>query len=138
MLLLGCIELKKLHTNICIIFFFVCYSGDGMFKYVQEKKLLNRKDSLRNRNNCNDGNSGCNKWSAKDDIPMFMGMPIFKKNPEVSAPTESNESDFTRNVRNARKSSIDASTYNVRSRSRSSSRTRMNSASRSSLNSKLW
>ena len=120
--------------------FFICYLGDGMFKYVQEKKLLNRKDSLRNRNG-NDSNTGSNKWSAKDDIPMFMGMPIFKKNPvkdEVSAPTESNESDFTRNVRNARKSSIDASTYNVRSRSRSSSRTRMNSASRSSLNSKLW
>ena len=107
-----------------------------MFKYVTEKKPVNRKDSLRQRN----GNAGSNKWSDKDDVPMFMGMPIWKKTPvkdEVSANAD-NESDFTKNVRNARKSSIDASTYNLKSRSRSSSRTRMNSASRSSLNSKLW
>ena len=103
-----------------------------MFKYVTEKKLVNRKDSLRQRN----GNAGSNKWSDKDDVPMFMGMPIWKKTPvkdEVSANAD-NESDFTKNVRNARRSSIDASTYNLKSRSR----TRMNSASRSSLNSKLW
>ena len=109
-----------------------------MFKYVTEKRAaVNRKDSLRQRN----GNTGSNKWSDKDDVPMFMGMPIWgKKTPvkdEVSANAD-NESDFTKNVRNARKSSIDASTYNLKSRSRSSSRTRMNSASRSSLNSKLW
>merc|ERR1719266_1449324 len=119
--------------------------GEGMFKYVQDKKLVNRKDSLRNRN-CNDncpGGGSSNKWSAKDDVPMFMGMPIYKKNPvkdEPSTPVNAidNESDFTRNVRNARRSSIDASTYSLgRARSRSSSRTRMNSASRSSLNSKL-
>lgn len=110
--------------------------GGAMFKYVTEKKPVNRKDSLRQRN----GNAGTNKWSDKDDVPMFMGMPIWKKTPvkdEVSANVD-NESDFTKNVRNARKSSIDASTYNLKSRSRSSSRTRMNSASRSSLNSKLW
>merc|ERR1719464_1477697 len=116
--------------------------GEGMFKYVQDKKLVNRKDSLRNRNG-NDNAGGSNKWSAKDDVPMFMGMPIHKKNPvkdELSTPGTGadNESDFTRNVRNARRSSIDASTYNLKSRSRSTSRTRMNSASRSSLNSKLW
>ena len=107
-----------------------------MFKYVTEKKLVNRKDSLRQRN----GNAGSNKWSDKDDVPMFMGMPIWKKTPvkdEVSANAD-NESDFTKNVRNARKSSIDSSTYNLKPRSRSSSRTRMNSASQSSLISKLW
>ena len=113
-----------------------------MFKYVQDKKLVNRKDSLRNRNG-NDNAGGSNKWSAKDDVPMFTGMPIHKKNPvkdELSTPGTGadNESDFTRNVRNARRSSIDASAYNLKSRSRSTSRTRMNSASRSSLNSKLW
>lgn len=105
-----------------------------MFKYVQEVKTQ-RRESLRRTTDFNQ------KWSAKDDIPKFMGMPIYSamKKEELN---ESNEDDFTRNVRNARKNSMDASnyasTYTLRSRSRSASRTRMNSASRSSLNLKMW
>ena len=55
-----------------------------MFKYVQDKKCnrnVCRKDSLRNRNGTDNAGGGSNKWSAKDDVQTFMGMPIWKKNP---------------------------------------------------------
>ena len=100
----------------------------------QCSNMLQRKNSSIERIICD------NEMAMLDLINGQTKMPIWKKTPvkdEVSANAD-NESDFTKNVRNARKSSIDASTYNLKSRSRSSSRTRMNSASRSSLNSKLW
>ena len=105
--------------------------GDGMFKYVKDTRFM-RRESLKRTSELSS-----KTWTNRDDVPKFMGMPIYTPKPQKE---ELLEDDFTRNVRNARKASMDASvsTYNLRSRSRSASRTRMNSVSRSSLNSKLW
>ena len=108
--------------------------GEGMFKYVKEKRFV-RRESLRKS-----VDYGKEKpWSNKDDVPKFMGMPIYSEKQKIKEDLLT-EDEFTKNVRNARKASIDnsASTYNLRSRSRSTSRNRMNSASRASLNSRLW
>lgn len=113
-------------------------------------KKIPRKESLNSSRRNDSNNYQNNKWTAKDDIPKFMGMPIYgasknSNNDHVQDhDSMGNSDDFARNVKNARKSSIDissssASAYGqLRSRSRSVSRTRMNSISRSSLNMKMW
>ena len=108
--------------------------GDGLFKYVQDKKI-NRRESLKRPNSFIENQ----KWTNRDDIPTFMGMPVYSainSNKNTSKEVIEDE-EFTKNVRNARKTSAEGRGYvanNLRSRSRSASRTRMNSASRSSLN----
>ena len=138
---------KVMGASIAVLSWFVLYRvfytktwgpglpGDGLFKYVQEKKCCNRRGSLTKRHSYVENQ----KWTNRDDIPTFLGMPVYSAinaNKGKDAPTETDE-EFTKNVRNARKTSAEGRGYvanNLRSRSRSASRTRMNSASRSSLN----
>ena len=106
--------------------------GEGMFKYVTEKKFKRSDSVLKKYENSQ-------KWTGRDDIPKFMGMPIYGASKPEPEPQSHGDEEFTRNVRNARKASFDrdASYGNLsknRSRSRSTSRTRVSSVSRSSLN----
>ena len=109
---------------------------NGLFKYVQEIKYT-RRESLKRPNSYLENQ----KWTEREDIPTFMGMPVYS----AINNKENEDKQFTNNVRNARKTSSDTRGYaassagtvsmsNLRSRSRSASRTRMNSASRNSLN----
>ena len=103
-----------------------------MFKYVTEKKFKRSDSVLKKYENSQ-------KWTGRDDIPKFMGMPIYGASKPEPEPQSHGDEEFTRNVRNARKASFDrdASYGNLsknRSRSRSTSRTRVSSVSRSSLN----
>ena len=137
---------KIIGASIAILVWFLLYKviytknwspglpGEGMFKYVQEKKFKRSDSVLKKYENSQ-------KWTGRDDIPKFMGMPIYGANYNNQKNNEENnhEDEFTRNVRNARKASFDrdASYGNLsknRSRSRSTSRTRISSISRSALN----
>lgn len=104
--------------------------GDGAFNYVHGTK---RKESLRRRSyDC------AHKWTAKDNMPKFMGMPIYSAMQKAEETKDNDSDDFYKNVKNARNSSMDGatggSTYSLKNRSRSRSRSRVNSISRSSLN----
>ena len=132
---------KLIGASIAVLVWFLLYRviytkkwspglpGEGMFKYVTEKKIKRSDSVLKKYENSQ-------KWTARDDIPKFMGMPIYSSQPEAKVDAHGDD-DFTRNVRNARKQSFDASasygnlSKNRRSRSRSASRT---SISRSALN----
>lgn len=141
---------KIIGASIAILIWFLLYRviytksgilpGDGLFKYVQEIKYNSRRESLKRPNSYIDNQ----KWTAREDIPTFMGMPVYSA---INTNKENEvDKEFTNNVRNARKTSSDTRGYaassssgtvsmsNLRSRSRSASRTRMNSASRNSLN----
>merc|ERR1719189_745502 len=136
---------KIIGASIAILIWFLLYRviytksgilpGDGLFKYVQEIKYNSRRESLKRPNSYIDNQ----KWTAREDIPTFMGMPVYSA---INTNKENEvDKEFTNNVRNARKTSSDTRGYaassssgtvsmsNLRSRSRSASRTRMNSAS---------
>ena len=136
---------KIIGASIAILIWFLLYRviysksgilpGDGLFKYVQEIKYNSRRESLKRPNSYIENQ----KWTAREDIPTFMGMPVYS----AINNKENEDKEFTNNVRNARKTSSDnrssyatgtVSVSNLRSRSRSASKTRLNSASRNSLN----
>jgi len=48
--------------------------GDGVFKYVVWKDPVN---SLNRNKTCARHKATENKWSSKDDVPKFMGMPLY-------------------------------------------------------------
>ena len=113
--------------------------GEGPFKYItfkaKQQSNLSKKDSSR-RFQENHPNS---KWSAKDDVPKFMGMPLYgvaqsKREAELAAEAEAEAAAAA-----GRRSSIDTS--NIvrplrRGRSRSASANRISASSKSLLNSK--
>jgi len=55
--------------------------GEGLFKYVIWKDPVN---NLLNKNRASCQKKSCeSKWSSKDDVPKFMGMPLYGYKKEV-------------------------------------------------------
>ena len=111
--------------------------GEGPFKYVnfKVKQYLHhsRKDSTRGRHGHSHTHHNNSKWSAQDDVPKFMGMPLYalKKN-EEAATGGSKEGEASKPM------ILNADSVQKplrRARSRSSSNTRFGS-SKNGLNAK--
>lgn len=109
--------------------------GEGPFKYIncKVKQQMTKKEASRKFQE----NHPSNKWSAKDDVPKFMGMPLYaaaqsKREAELQAEAEAEAAS-------GRKASVEAN--NVvrplrRGRSRSASSNRLSASNKSLLNSK--
>merc|ERR1711936_399596 len=116
--------------------------GEGVFKYVVWRDPAAH---LARRQNCVRQKQADNKWSSKDDVPKFMGMPLYGLNmkeykeeklkedlteEEVfylngmggKRPSLSSMSNMDR-LRGTRSSLADIRTSGLRARSRSHSRT---------------
>ena len=78
---------------------------------------------------CNHHDSKGERWSKKDDVPKFMGMPLYALNQNKAAKPEAKAEE------NMNQGNDSSSTYGkaLRNRSRSSSRIRLFD-SKSSLN----
>ena len=103
---------------------------NGPFKYVtfqskSYKYIQKRRESFRN----NPEGKG-ERWGKKEDVPKFMGMPLYALNPQNKSAIPDPKTDDSGSQAN-----ISNSTYGkpLRSRSRSSSRIRLFD-SKSSLN----
>lgn len=102
---------------------------NGPFRYVtfQSKsyKYPQKRDSMK----CNHHDSKGERWSKKDDVPKFMGMPLYALNQNKAAKPEAKAEE------NMNQGNDSSSTYGkpLRNRSRSSSRIRLFD-SKSSLN----
>ena len=102
---------------------------NGLFRYVtfQSKsyKYPQKRDSMK----CNHHDSEGERWSKKDEVPKFMGMPLYALNQNKAAKPEAKIEE------NMNQGNDSSSTYGkpLRNRSRSSSRIRLFD-SKSSLN----
>ncbi len=121
--------------------------GDGLFKYVRETARPQRKESLRSRGDYSQQQG--KKWTPKDDVPKFMGMPVWGATTATPSSSQAQIMDRDMDVNSGpqsksslnarRRSSIDLSmsSQNLRARSRSMSKTRL-SSSKSILNARPW
>lgn len=111
--------------------------GEGLFKYVSFTDAASktcRRHSMRSPHTKNNSSGGNNtKWSSKEEVPKFMGMPLYALKDYKEAEVE----DLGPVDQGVSGASIDRN--NIvrplgRARSRSSSRARMSKSSINSLN----
>ncbi len=125
--------------------------GEGPFKYVNFKakqQAYQRKQDSAAKNKAREGGGHtCNHhrhWSSKDDLPKFMGMPLYGLNNAPKTPPDGESSDtISPTVTPGPSTSSSASAYDLssvpgirsarRPRSRSGSATRLASTSKASL-----
>ena len=104
---------KVIATSLAVIAWFILYRGlyvqpwspglpgeGGPFKYVTYKMKTysnfgDRRGSFRNSHQENHKNE---KWSKKDDVPKFMGMPLYALDQKNKAPVRSESKDGDRYI----------------------------------------